>query len=232
MTNVTPGSYWVVETTTPNGYATAPDQAVNVGVGAAAHVGDTDSLTFVDAVINGKVTITKKDDANNALNNAEFTLYTDVTPFDGTRNLTNPDPITNPVKKCTTATNGTCEITNVAPGKYWVVETVTPAHYVTAADRAITVGLGSAPGAGDNVQVSVTDVRKDRVIVLVCSEGTDTLNSRDVTVDGVKKQSLTGAGKTAAEQKALCDVGGASYGDIPGKQDVDALIELSKNSAP
>ncbi|MDX6677143.1 MAG: hypothetical protein QOE31_1195, partial [Solirubrobacteraceae bacterium] len=230
--NVAPGNYWVVETTVPNGYAAAPEQAVNVGVGTTAHVGDSDSLTFADTVVNGKVSITKKDDANNALNGAEFTLYTDVTPFGGSRNLTNPDPITNPVKKCTTSGSGTCDITDVAPGRYWVVETVTPAHYVTAADQAITVGLGSAPGQGATVPVSFVDVRKDRVIVLVCSEGTDTLNSRDVTVNGNKKQSLAAGARTAAEQKALCDLGGASYGDIAGKPDVNALIELSKNSAP
>jgi hypothetical protein len=228
ITSVTPGDYWVVETTTPAGYDTAPDQTVHVGIGATAHAGDSDSLTFTDPVVNGKVSVTKTDDADpaNALAGAEFTLYTDAAPVGGTRDQTNPDPITSPVKKCTTGSAGTCDITNVAPGKYWVVETVTPAHYDTAPEQAITVGLGSAAHQGDTVPVSLVDPRKHRVVVLVCHEGTDTLYSRDVTVGGVTKQSLGAGPLTAAQQKALCDTGGASFGDISGHPDVTATVAL------
>jgi hypothetical protein len=227
--NVTPGDYWVVETTTPAGYDTAPEQTVHVGIGATAHVGDSDSLSFVDAVVNGKVSITKTDDSTNPnpLSGAEFTLYTDVSPFGGTRSAAD-DTITSPVNKCTTGAGGTCDITNVPPGRYWVVETVTPNHYDTAADQAITVGIGSAAHVGDTVPVSFTDNRRHRVVVLVCHEGTDTLLSRDVTVNGVTKQSLSSVGLTDAQQKTLCDAGGASFGDISGHPDVSALVELSK----
>jgi len=47
--------------------------------------------------------------------------------------------------------------------------------------------------------------------VLTCHEGTDTLLSSEVTVDGVTKSSLSAApaGLTAAE---LCSLGGASFG--------------------
>ena len=226
ISGVSPGNYWAVETTTPAGYDTAPDQAVVVDIGAAAHTGDTDSLTFHDPVVPGTVNITKTDDAGNELENAEFTLYTDASPFGGSRGA--GDTITDPVKKCTTRDDGTCEITAVTPGKYWVVETVTPAHYETAADRAITVGLGAAAHVGATVPVSIIDRRKDRVVVLVCHEGTDTLYSRDVTVNGVTKQSLAAGSLTGDQQKALCDTGGASFGDIAGQPDVNALIELSK----
>ncbi len=226
ISGVNPGNYWAVETTTPAGYYTAPDQAVVVGFGAAAHVGDSDSLTFHDPVVPGTVSITKTDDGGNALPGAEFTLYTDASPFGGSRGA--GDTITNPVKKCTTGAGGTCDITGVTPGKYWVVETVTPAHYETAADKAITVGLGAAAHVGATVPVSIIDRRKDRVVVLVCHEGTDTLHSRDVTVNGVKKQSLAAGSLSGADQKEICDLGGASYGDIAGQPDVNALIELSK----
>jgi hypothetical protein len=40
--NLVPGNYWVVETTTPPGHATAPDQQAVVGAGGSI------SLTFVD----------------------------------------------------------------------------------------------------------------------------------------------------------------------------------------
>ena len=228
ITGVAPGNYWVVETTTPNGYDTAPEQTVVVGTGAAAHVGDVDNLTFADPVVNGRVTITKTDDADNPLNGATFTLYVDNPTVGGTR--TAADTIT--TKTCTTSGNGTCEITDVVPGNYWVVETSTPAHYVTAADQTVVVGIGGAPHVGDLDAKTFVNVRKDRVIVLVCHEGTNTLNSRDVTVNGDKKQSLSGASLTTAEEQELCELGGASYGDIGGKPDVNALIELSKNSAP
>ncbi len=210
----------------PNGYSAAADQAVNVGVGTAPGQGDSDSLTFHDPVVPGTVRITKKDDANNVLAGAEFTLHSDVSPFGGTR--TEDDSISNPVKKCTTGNDGTCEVTHVAPGRYWVVETVTPAHYDTAADQAITVGIGSAPNQGDSVPVSVVNPRKHRIVVLVCHEGTDTLFSRDVTIDGETKQSLAPGNLTDAQQKALCDAGGASYGDISGHPAKNALVDLGK----
>ncbi len=222
ITSVTPGNYWVVETTTPAGYDTADEQTVVVGIGAAAHVGDSDSLEFADPVVNGKVSITKKDDANNLLEGAEFTLYVDNTTVGGTRGP--EDTIT--TKTCTTGAAGTCDITDVAPGDYWVVETETPDGYDTADDEAITVGLGSAAHEGDTVPVSLVDPRQHRVVVLVCHEGTDTLFSRDVTVDGVTKQSLAAGALTGAQQKALCDTGGASFGDISGHDNVDALIGL------
>jgi hypothetical protein len=40
--------YWVVETTTPGGYSTAPDQYANVGVGSQPGQGQTISLTFTN----------------------------------------------------------------------------------------------------------------------------------------------------------------------------------------
>ena len=222
ITDVAPGNYLVVETTTPAGYDTAPDQAVVVGIGPSAGVGDTDNLEFTDPVVNGKVSITKTDDADNALAGAEFTLYADNAPTGGSRGAEDTIITT---KTCTTAANGKCDITDVPPGDYWVVETKTPDHYDTAADQSVHVGLGSAAHQGDTVPVSFVDNRKHRVIVLVCHEGTDTLHSSDVTIDSVTKQSLSGTGLTGAEQAALCNTGGARFGDISGHGDVNALIE-------
>jgi len=230
IASVAPGDYWVVETTTPNGYDTAAPQKVTVGVGATAHVGDTDTLSFLDPVVNGTVKITKTDDATtpNPVQGATFTLYVNNDPTTGPRG--GEDTIT--TKTCTTAADGTCDITNVPPGSYWVVETTTPSGYITADDKAATVGIGSAAHVGDSVPVSLVDARRHRVVVLVCHEGTDTLQSRDVTVNGVTKQSLSGGALSATEQKALCDLGGASFGNIGSaadpKPDVNALVELSK----
>jgi hypothetical protein len=74
--------------------------------------------------------------------------------------------------------------------------------------------------------VSFVDERQHRVVVLVCHEGTDTLFSRGVKVGTETKQSLAAGSLTRAEQKALCDTGGASFGDISGHGLVTADVDL------
>jgi len=87
----------------------------------------------------GSVKINKADDAGNPLAGAEFTLYHNNAPLGAPRGSAAEDPITNPVQKCTTNALGTCTITNVLIGDYWVVETVIPAGHDGVADQAVTV---------------------------------------------------------------------------------------------
>jgi hypothetical protein len=87
----------------------------------------------------GSVRINKTDDANNPLAGAEFTLYHNNAPLGAPRGNAAEDPITNPVQKCTTNALGTCTISNVLIGTYWVVETVVPAGHDGVDDQAITV---------------------------------------------------------------------------------------------
>jgi hypothetical protein len=233
ISNVPLGDYWLVESVVPNGYTAAPEKKVNVGLGGSANTGDSDTVNLSDPVVNGTVSITKRDDAGNLLQGAEFTLYNDAGTIGGTRESTAIDTVTNPLLKCTTAASGTCNISDVPPGKYWIVETATPnSHYVKADDQAITVGLGNAPGVGDTVSKSFVDERKHRVVVVVCHEGSDTLFSRDVTVDGTTKQSIAAGSLSAAAQKALCDTGGASFGDISGHGHVTPDVDLGTVSGP
>jgi hypothetical protein len=140
--NVLQGEYWVVETKTPPNHDKAADQHITVV--ASEQV----SLTFVNPRQPGSVKITKLDDdtPGNPLEGAEFTLYEDNAPTGGSPGA--EDTIT--TKTCTTGADGTCEITNVVPGEYWVVETVTPAGHDSAADQHVTVK--------SNEQVSVTFV--------------------------------------------------------------------------
>jgi hypothetical protein len=142
ITGVVPGEYWVVETVTPPGHDTAADQHVTVKANELV------SVTFVNVRQLGSVKITKLDDATppNPLAGAEFTLYQDNPPTGGTRG--DEDIATN--KTCTTSADGTCTITGVLPGQYWVVETKTPANHDSAADQHVTVNA--------NEQVSVTFV--------------------------------------------------------------------------
>ena len=142
ITDVVPGEYWVVETVTPPGHDTAADQHVTVKANELV------SVTFVNVRQLGSVKITKLDDATppNPLAGAEFTLYQDNPPTGGARG--DEDIATN--KTCTTSADGTCTITGVLPGQYWVVETKTPANHDSAADQHVTVNA--------NEQVSVTFV--------------------------------------------------------------------------
>jgi hypothetical protein len=85
----------------------------------------------------GSIVINKVDDASTALNGAVFTLYKDVAPL-GTAKGAEDTTTANTVGTCTTA-SGTCSFLNVALGKYWVVETSTPANHSTAADQYVDI---------------------------------------------------------------------------------------------
>jgi hypothetical protein len=99
-------------------------------------------------------------------------------------------------------------MSNIVPGTYWVVETTTPAGYVTAADQQVTVG------AGGTVSLTFTNPRKFKVIVIVCQQSNNSLHASTVTVDGVEKSSLaTGGGGTLTDAQ-VCGLGGASYSDL------------------
>ncbi|WAZ24928.1 prealbumin-like fold domain-containing protein [Streptomyces cinnabarinus] len=82
----------------------------------------------------GSVQINKTDDQDEELDGAEFTLYKDNAPLNGTRG----DEDTATTFKCTTV-NGTCTIDDVPQGEYWVHETVVPTGHDPAPDQHVTV---------------------------------------------------------------------------------------------
>src|SRR5204862_6138966 len=61
------------------------------------------------------------------------------------------------VQTCVTGNNGDCSFTNVALGHYWVIETVTPNGYGTAAPQAVNIGLGGTSGTGSTVFLTFND---------------------------------------------------------------------------
>ncbi len=137
----------------PNGYVAAADQAVNVGVGTAPGQGDSDSLTFVDEVVRGRIDIHKTGVGGAALGGATFILYVNNSPL-ASRGLED----TATAKTCTTdRTSGDCSITGVLPGEYWLVESTAPAGYDKAADERVSMPLGSQPGQGATVAVTIAD---------------------------------------------------------------------------
>ena len=84
----------------------------------------------------GSIVINKTNDANTPLNGAQFTLYKDVAPLGGTGAGAEDKVAANTVGSCTTS-SGTCSFLDVNLGKYWVVETITPANHSTAADQYV-----------------------------------------------------------------------------------------------
>ena len=105
----------------------------------------------------GKLNIVKVDDSTTPapLAGAVFTLYNNVAPLAGPRDVAAPDldPITSPALTCTTVAAGTCTIDNIPVGNYWVVETTVPTGYTAAPDQASTVTSTS------NVTLTFVDPR-------------------------------------------------------------------------
>ena len=231
-------TYTVRETTVPNGYNGAADQNHTVSsastcAGRTSPTLGTPDLTFVNNAAPGSVVITKQDDASppNPLPNVEFKLYTDVSNAPGV--VFDSDPVTNGTQalSCSTAalnsqTPGECTISNIPHGTYWVVETAAPTGYSAAAPQKVTIGLGTTPGTGQTVQLTFTNPRTHKVIVLVCHEGTNTLAPSAVTRnDANSKTSLSGTGLSAQAQADLCALGGASYDGLGhGAQDFDVNV--------
>ncbi|HXX89729.1 MAG TPA: SpaA isopeptide-forming pilin-related protein [Acidimicrobiales bacterium] len=124
---VTPGTYFVVETTVPKGYVAAAPLLVTVKAET------TSALTFVDERAPGAVTVTKTDEAGTALAGAGFTLYTDVGGAPGTATAWT----------CTigSVVDGvaSCTIVGVAPGSYVVEETTVPPGYAGGAPQRVLV---------------------------------------------------------------------------------------------
>lgn len=206
ISNVPFGQYWIVETTVPTGYTAAADQ--NVIISAQS---PTANVSFVDVRQKGSLTVHKEDDDGNLMGGVKFTLK-------GTSDFgTAVD------KECTTASSGAdegeCTFSNIEIGSYTLDEdeTTLPAGYTKDSSLPKTVAITTDP---NDDTVNIENPRTHRIIVLVCHEGTDELDSFGVTLGATTKQSISGvpssvSGKTpAVTEKELCDLGGASFGGL------------------
>jgi len=205
ITNVPFGQYWVVETTVPTGFTAAADQ--NVVVSAA---NPTASLSFDDLPQKGSLKIVKKDDANNLMDGVQFTLTgTSTTGETVNSSCTTGQPAGTP--------SGECTISNIPVGSnYTLSEGSVPSGYAKDPSFPKTVAITS----NTTTTVNVVNPRLHRVIVLVCHEGTNELDSFNVDLGADTKASISGvpssvSGKTPAVTEAeLCALGGASFGGL------------------
>jgi predicted extracellular nuclease len=206
ITGIALATYWLVETTTPNGYATVAPTQVVVGVGPSPGVGDTDIVNLNDQAVPGTVTVNKTGQGGAALPAAGFTLFVDAAPTGGSRGAEDSAADGN----CTTNGAGTCSISSVPLGQYWLVETTTPAGYATVNPNAVTVGLGPSAGVGD----------------------TDTFNLTDQPIPGTVVVNKTGQGGAAlAGAGFTLFVDAAPIGGSRGAEDITAAGGCTTNSA-
>jgi hypothetical protein len=151
------------------------------------------------------VKVQKTDDTGAPMAGVTFELFTDSGGAVGTATG----------QACTTAGDGSCEISDIAPGTYWVVETTELPDHQEAAPQQVTLGQS------ETRELSFTNNREFTKIVLVCHGGR--LYSSTVSEGGETKTSLAGL---APEQEAqLCGLGGARFeGNVAGTTSISIDI--------
>lgn len=199
FTDLPVGTYTLDETTVLAGYDKDPTLPYTFTVAA----GENKSLTFTNPARPATANVQKKDDTNAAVPGAVFTLYTGANTS-GTV-----------VGTCTTDAAGVCQppFTGLAAGTYTIDETTTPTGYAKDASLPYTFTVVR----GETKNLSFTNPRTFKVIVLVCREADSTLYPSAVTIDGqAAGNSLSSAQATAAtlNEAALCGISTGQRGGL------------------
>jgi len=218
--NLNLGTYTLVETVIPTGY-TAVNNNSSVTIDTSSSLASCATRTAANPVVPdrtvtnnpqpGTINIHKFDDSATPLPlaGAKFKLFTDNATVGSYQVATDVPQVGSEV---TTDANGDASFSNVPFGTYCIVESFTPAGYDTAAPQCVSI---DAVSGGDTETLTFTDNRQHKIIVIVCHEGTNTLDSSSVTMDGSTKSSI-GTAPSGITQAQLCGLGGASYGGISG----------------
>ena len=117
-----PGSYTLQETVAPSHYGAMSDRTVTVtaGVDTVVEIGPADG----DVITRASVRLEKVARGTTfPLAGATFTLTFDAT---------NSGVANGEVRTCTTDSTGSCTVTDVLPGNYWLEETTPPANYLVS----------------------------------------------------------------------------------------------------
>jgi len=236
-------NYIIHEHAAPANFSACSDDAFSI---TYSNVAQTHTFTCLNTAQPGTINIQKNDDAGNPLAGVRFDIYTDNGP-----NLGPPDGAANPNQDayddsedsttsaghCVTAVDdvntqvneaGTCSITSVPLGKYWVVEdpTTVPDGHTGAADQYATIG------AGTSLTLTFVNPRLHKVVVIVCHEGTDTLAASDVT-DGTTSFTTLAAGATlpaGVSEADLCSLDG--FEDLGHGTKDDISVDVGSDAHP
>jgi Prealbumin-like fold domain len=142
--NVLAGQYWVVETTTPDGYNTAADQHVTVTASTTPV-----PLTFMNPRLRGAIIIQKEAKHYDQSGETSPTLAGAGFTISG-----GPGEIETEVL---TDANGVACLDGLLFGDYDISETTVPAGYAARADQEFTVGSsGSCPEDTSDVTADLT----------------------------------------------------------------------------
>ena len=218
FSDVTPGSYDITESV-PSGWdldsitcvlPTNGDSTVSVVKPTVTiDLAPTETVTCTfNNTKRGKIIVEKQTVPNGLPDSFGFTSGTGLTP--ATFNLTD---------------DGTQEFANLVAGSYEVTEDAKEGFAltnITCNDSNSTGNTGTRKAtfvlaAGETVKCTFTNTQTHVVVVLVCHENNDKLAPSDVTYDpgGAQEDTKTslGAGSlTDAQQAALCNTGGATFG--------------------
>jgi hypothetical protein len=203
--NLLPGNYTLDETTVPAGYTKPASLPALVAVTG----GNTTSVSFINAGQPGSAAIAKVDDAGAPVVGAVFTVYSPA-GVDA-----NNVPSGNAAGSCTTLANGGCTISGLAAGSYTIDE-VPPAGYAKDASFPKTISISN----GGTTNVSATDPRQFKVVVLVCKQADNTLYPSAVSINSssagnsLSAAGAAGAGLSAADQTALCGLSDGARGGL------------------
>jgi hypothetical protein len=225
--NVVPGTYSAAEADPTPAYDLTGRACVLTGT-TTTHTADTSGTRTIAVTLaagedvtctftntkRGSLTIIKNDDVSptpNTLDGVVFTLYTDNAPVGGSAPHGDEDTAT--TMTCTTVA-GTCSISNIPLGDYWIVETTSKPGYAAAPDQHLTVTAGSS------ATKTFVDPRLFHVITIVCQNSDSSLHPSSVTLDGQTKTSLNSSGLTqfntdngtSLTEAQVCSLGGASFG--------------------
>ena len=214
--DVQAGQYTVTESTLPAGWDLSSISCTTPENGSSTATPDVDDETVtIDLVATETVTCTfnntkrgtiiveKQTVPNGVPDSFGFTSGTGLTP--ATFNLTD---------------NGTQEFANLTAGTYEVTEDAKEGFALTNIQCDDTNSTGNTStrkatfvlGAGETVKCTFTNTQTHVVVVLVCHENNDRLAPSDVTYGSETKTSLAAGALTDAQQAALCNTGGATFG--------------------
>lgn len=212
------GQYTVTEADPTPGYdLTAIDCSVTGGSGSSTTTdlsarkvtidlkpAETVTCTFRNRK-RGQIIVEKHTDPHGLPDSFGFTAASPLSP--GTFSLTD---------------DGTRTYESVVPGTYTVDEDAKEGFAligITCVDPTSDSSGSTSTrratfrvAAGETVKCTFFNQQTHAVIVLVCHENDDRLAPSRVTYGSDTKTSLSGAGLTDAQQKALCDTGGATFG--------------------
>jgi hypothetical protein len=200
FSNLLPGQYTIDETTVPAGFT--KDASLPHTFTLAA--GGSPSLSFTNTAQPGSVSVSKIDDGGNPAANATFSVYSPAGTSNGV-------PTGSLIGSCVTDIAGSCTISGLAAGSYTIDETPAAGYLKDASfPKTISVARNTA------TNVSATNPRLFKVIVLVCRQHDSTLYPSAITIDGASAgTSLSAAGASTAglSVSALC---GLTDGDASG----------------